>query len=429
MSLTLEDVRARLVALLADLDAPAPALPVPLGANLQGLLDAAPSGAVFAVPPGVVFTGALTIRKPVTLVTAGAWPVRRCTGPEGLGVLQGTVVIEAPDVTLRNLALVGTAKGNTVLTTGLRSRIDGCLVRGSALGQHRGIAVNSRGVTITRTRVDQIWSDQDTQAIAGWTGTAALVVEDCALEASGENVLFGGADPASADAIPTDMLITKCELTKDLAWRTQTGVTCKNLLELKNAKRVVVSGCTGTYSWLSGQTGFAILLTVRNQEGTAPYSTIEDVVIEDNVWRHLGAGVQILGRDDSPKKPSQRLQRVTLRRNRFEDVDPMAWGGAGRLVQISGGPADLTLDGNVFEGAHINSALTFDDVALPTERLIVTGNRFLEGTYGIKGPGVPMGTPTLEAFAPGYVWTNNVMVKGDSGRVVPYPKGTTMVTA
>ncbi|HYP26977.1 MAG TPA: hypothetical protein VE262_09680, partial [Blastocatellia bacterium] len=46
----------------------------------------------------------------------------------------------------------------------------------------------------------------------------------------------------------------------------------KNIFELKNARRVLVDGNVFENNWVDGQNGTAILFTVRNQEGTAPWS-------------------------------------------------------------------------------------------------------------------------------------------------------------
>ena len=56
----------------------------------------------------------------------------------------------------------------------------------------------------------------------------------------------------------------------------------KNLFELKNARRVLVEGNLMEYVWQEAQIGYAILLTPRNQDGKAPWVTIEDVTIRRN---------------------------------------------------------------------------------------------------------------------------------------------------
>ncbi|HKG22692.1 MAG TPA: hypothetical protein VKC34_12405, partial [Blastocatellia bacterium] len=63
----------------------------------------------------------------------------------------------------------------------------------------------------------------------------------------------------------------------------------KNIFELKNARRVLVDGNLFENNWVDGQNGTAILFTVRNQEGTAPWSVVEDVTFTNNVLRHTAA--------------------------------------------------------------------------------------------------------------------------------------------
>src|SRR5207245_167581 len=71
-------------------------------------------------------------------------------------------------------------------------------------------------------------------------------------------------------------------------------------------------------AWAHAQSGFAIVFTVRNQDGRAPWSTVEDVTFVNNVVRHAGAGVNLLGRDDvRPSRPSARL---LIANNLFEDI-------------------------------------------------------------------------------------------------------------
>ena len=77
-------------------------------------------------------------------------------------------------------------------------------------GGRRGIAVNSPGVIITKSRFRDLHHAQDAQCIAGWDDTRDLLVEDCFGEASGENVMFGGADAQSQDRQPQNIIIRRC---------------------------------------------------------------------------------------------------------------------------------------------------------------------------------------------------------------------------
>src|SRR5206468_1482644 len=118
--------------------------------------------------------------------------------------------------------------------------------------------------------------------------------------------------------------------------------TVKNLFELKNARRVLIDGNLFEYNWPQAQNGYAILFTVRNQDGNAPWSTIEDVSFTNNVVRHVAGGINILGHDDI--KWSQQTRRVHIKNNLFYDVGG-AW-GRGQLFQLLDGTADVAIDHN-----------------------------------------------------------------------------------
>jgi len=60
----------------------------------------------------------------------------------------------------------------------------------------------------------------------------------------------------------------------------------KNNFELKNAQRVTVEGNVIENTWVAGQSGYAIVLTARNSENRAPWSTVKDVTITNNIVRH-----------------------------------------------------------------------------------------------------------------------------------------------
>src|SRR6185295_19787625 len=139
----------------------------------------------------------------------------------------------------------------------------------------------------------------------GWNGPGPFQIENNYLEAAGENLLFGGSDPSIPDLVPSDIEIKRNHFAKPLVWRmAQAGHdakawTVKNLLELKNARRVLVDGNLFEHNWVQAQNGFAILFTVRNQNGRAPWSVVEDVTFSNNVLRGTAQGVNILGHDNN----------------------------------------------------------------------------------------------------------------------------------
>ena len=71
------------------------------------------------------------------------------------------------------------------------------------IGQKRCIALNAADVTIADSYVSDCKSTtQDSQAIAGWNGPGPYTIENNYLEAAGENVMIGGADPAITGSRP-----------------------------------------------------------------------------------------------------------------------------------------------------------------------------------------------------------------------------------
>ena len=59
----------------------------------------------------------------------------------------------------------------------------------------------------------------DSQAINGYNGAGPFTIENNYLEGAGENVLFGGADPAVTNLVPSNIVLRRNHLFKPLAWR------------------------------------------------------------------------------------------------------------------------------------------------------------------------------------------------------------------
>src|SRR4029079_8835004 len=101
------------------------------------------------------------------------------------------------------------------------------------------------------------------QAIAGWNGPGPYTIENNYLQAAGEVILFGGGDPYIQNLVPSDISIRYNRVTKSTSWRGQSWVV-KNLIELKNAQRVVIDSNVIENNWAAAQDGYGIVLTPRN---------------------------------------------------------------------------------------------------------------------------------------------------------------------
>lgn len=275
----------------------------------------------------------------------------------------------------------------------------------------RGIALNSANTTIKNSYVEGFgFPGEEAQGICGWTGTKNVHIINNYIEGGAENILFGGSDPDSAELVPSDIEIRGNHLNKPAEWKGK--VTSKTLFELKNSKHVRFTGNLLTNNWV----GSAFRITIRNQEGKASFSTIEDVLIKDNVINGAGEGINILGKDDT--YPSQTLKHLTIANNLFLNIGGDAWDGSGYFIQIADGE-DVTIANNtVFNTGNI--ATFYGTVP---RSFIFRDNITGHGNYGIHG------LDDLKSQTARSMFQNNVFI---NNRRIPsgdyaFPPGNTLV--
>lgn len=289
--------------------------------------------------------------------------------------------------------------------------IDRCYIHGLPQSSfQRGISFDSMLSTVTRSYVSEIHGrGMDSQAIWLHNTPGGNDIIDCYLEAAGENVMFGGADPCSAEFIPSDCRILRCHMFKPLAWKTENAKwTVKNLLELKIGKRILIDGCILENNWGGqrvdgsdwGQSGIAVLFTVRNQDGTAPYSVILDVVFTNNTVKNAQGALNFLGSDN--EKPSLKASAVTLRNNVFDKI-------TGPFITING--YDLVvLEKNTHLQTCLEGCNTATFYGAPSRGFVYRDNLTIEKPYGIRDDsGSTVGKATLDKWAPGHVFAGNVI--------------------
>jgi cellulose synthase/poly-beta-1,6-N-acetylglucosamine synthase-like glycosyltransferase len=413
---------------------------VPGGGNLQAALDEAQPGDRIHLEPRAVYRGPFRLPRKdgslwivVSPEPAAGFPepgrrvvpddarfMPKLVAADGPVIaaapgahhfrLVGLEIAPAPGVQLRTLMEFGGDRGSLgALPHHLI--VDRCYIRGDpAAGARRGIALNSRQSAVINSHLSDFKEvGADSQAIAGWNGPGPFRIANNYLEAAGENVMFGGADPAIDDLVPADIDIRGNHFAKPLAWREGhpgfAGVawTVKNLFELKNARRVAVEGNLFERNWPHAQNGFAILFTVRNQDGRAPWSVVEDVTFAGNIVRSVGSGINVLGHDDN--HPSRQTQRIAIRNNLFTDVGG-DW-GHGRLFQLLDGTRDIVIDHNTAFNA--GSAL-FGGDGRPHTGFVFENNITMAGEGGILGSGTAAGVPALQRYFPGASVRRNVLV-------------------
>jgi hypothetical protein len=430
-------------------------LAVAAGGDFQGALDRASPGDVITLEAGAVYRGPFTLPAK----SGPGWIVIRTSAadselpPAGtradpsfarimpkLEATSGSAVQTAPGAHhyrfvgieirpargafLYNLVLLGDAG---VAADRLPDHIifDRCYLHGDPQkGTRRGIALNSRDTAVIDSWLaDFKEAGADSQAIGGWNGPGPFKIVNNHLEASGENVMFGGAPPSIPLLVPSDIEIRDNHFSKPLAWKagdpSHAGVrwTVKNLFELKNARRVLLEHNVLENNWADAQTGFGILFTVRTERDETPWAVVEDVIVANNVLRNSAAGVNILGIDEMSAKRGGRTSRVEITNNLFVDIGAAGLGGSGILFQILNGASNIRIEHNT--AFHTGSIIAAD--LTPTSGLVFRDNIVEHNEYGVFGSGLGIGLPALEHYFPGFVFQKNVV----AGNPVPrqYPPG------
>lgn len=301
----------------------------------------------------------------------------------------------------------------------------------------RGVSLQCASCDVINSHISDIHAvGVEAQAIAGWNGPGPFRIINNYLEAAGENVMFGGADSAATEwdangkpingLMPAGLEMRGNYLFKPLSWKvghpTYAGKhwTVKNLLELKAMRGAVIDGNVFENNWVDGQDGSGILFTVRNQECTAPWSTVQDITYTNNTAKGIaGAALNFLGVDneatieyinanpdkcrgfDPAKLGSVRGTKALIANNLFHDI-------SGAFLQLNGFP-DVTVTNNTHLQSCTEGCNTMTLFGDQSPRLIYRDNVTQEKPYGIFGDGGVGGKAALDKFAPGWVFSGNVV--------------------
>jgi hypothetical protein len=249
---------------------------------------------------------------------------------------------------------------------------DRCYVHSTGLNRaRRGFALNSAETSIINSYIAGFAGAKDeTQAIAGWNGPGPFHIVNNYLEGAGEVILIGGGDPSIANLVPSDIEIRRNFLRKPKEWLGRAAI--KGTLELKNARRVVIEGNLIESELLTT----AIVLTVRNQSGKAPWSVLEDVLIENNIVRHASSGINILGNDN--EHHSQEARRIRIANNLLIDIVANDPANIPYFLQTNGGQQISVEHNTVQQAGNVITAY-----GLPSRSFAFRDNIVQLNQYGI----------------------------------------------
>lgn len=278
----------------------------------------------------------------------------------------------------------------------------------------------------------------DSQAISGASGDLPMgpfkIVNDF-LEASGENILLGGA---AATATPSDIEIRRNHLFKPTLWmRGQPGFIggnngkpfiVKNDFELKNAQRVLFEGNILENSWGGfSQSGIAIVLTPKNPNGSCPSCRVNDITIRYCTISHVGGAFNIANVPGDSGSTAAAGERYSIHDVAVDDIDGRKYNGFGSfLILISNTPAlkSLKMDHITSSASRVMFNMGIKNGKMQdftfTNNLIGASEREVTSTGG--GLQNCAFQPERQTFAgllqncvTSYTFTNNVIISGSGG--------------
>jgi hypothetical protein len=185
--------------------------------------------------------------------------------------------------------------------------VDRCYIHASPTIDARvGVNANASNVAVIDSYISDIHqSTNDSQAIEAYYSNGPIKIVNNYLEATTENVMFGGAGTYSGNPfVASDVEIRNNWFFKPLSWiKSGVGGTlppnnqwvAKNLLEFKCAQRVLVDGNLFENVWPSGQTGWAFNLKPLTTNGSNCVE--DDITITNNVLKNVSSGISLLSYD------------------------------------------------------------------------------------------------------------------------------------
>lgn len=369
----------------------------------------------------------------------------------GVEVSATGAAINTPGVTFDS-ALVNV--GNDESTVAMMPHditLDRCYIHGIAnTGEiRRGVAFQGVNVAMIDSNVSEIHQTGfDSQAIAGWNGPGPFKIVNNRLEASTEDVVFGGAIGSNngGDTVIADLEIRNNYFTKQLSWQTtgntNTGTLWleKNLLEFKNGNRILIDGNAFENVWSSAQVGYAILLTPRGPAShqAGPSDSVSEVTIQHNLIAHAGGGVNVAASDFGVETPGVlRGKNVVIQNNVFLDINqnPLSQApfGAGinanaAVVQLLDGVPNVTIQHNTgFSTGPSSTAIIAGISATSSSNRqnapsVIQNNLFQNAAFGVFCGTFGFGNVALSSCfddpaTPGPDWTfqKNILLQLQNG--------------
>jgi hypothetical protein len=297
--------------------------------------------------------------------------------------------------------------------------MDRCYVHGNSGANitRVGIGPHCSYFALIDSYLEDFKDTGDANAIECYNGDGPFKIVNNFLEGAGENIMFGGENASITDLTPSDIEIRGNHFYKRSSWR-ESGWAIKNLLELKHAQRVEITGNVFENNWLAGQAGQALVFTPRAYTGM-DWARVWDVTVTENIVRDAASGVQILVSNDV-NQATEDMERVLIRNNLFYNIDGPEFENenGGYLFNINssfglGGPGvDFTIDHNTMLQDQLANKMVdmSGEQDVIVDRVAFKNNLFTHADYGFLGDSRSTGTDSMDIYLAHYQYRKNAAV-------------------
>ncbi|MFA5855900.1 MAG: hypothetical protein WC867_00955 [Candidatus Pacearchaeota archaeon] len=295
-----------------------------------------------------------------------------------------------------------------------------------------GVIADGRYIAIIDSYISNIKDSADAQAILNWNGLGPFKYVNNFLESSGENFMPGGNDPAIIGLVPSDFEIRGNYFFKPLYWKenhsSYRGYNwgIKNLFEIKNAKRLLVSGNIFENSWIDAQMGYAIVLKASNDGGNANWSTFTDMIFQDNIIKNSVSGIMFSANEHYNGGTTEGIKRVIIKNNLIDFTNSnnnlLSEFNTDFLVSFRGGGViarDIIVDHNtMLSQNNSKSMITAGDSSNQYENVRITNNILRKGYYGFKASSTAEGNNSVN-YITNCSFRKNLMIENINLGIYP----------
>jgi hypothetical protein len=271
----------------------------------------------------------------------------------------------------------------------------------------------------------------DSQAILGCNGPGPFLIENNYLEGAGENVMFGGCDPATPELIPSDITVRRNHVRKPPG--VEGRLVDQEPVRAEGRAARAHRGQRLRELVAAAQLGMAIVVKSSTETCACTWEGTKDVTMRYNVFRNAHRGLNMQAIDGSSAgTTASHTERVVVENNLFTGIGTSNGiaPSDGWLMLLTHDLKDISISQNTFVGNTPGYGLPATSPT-PAARRAGSGspdNVFAGLSYYAFGSDGGLHAAAFTALA-GTSWTfaGNVVSQVDGQFVGANPAGNTYV--